>query len=63
MCTTHGHELRGGDMLEGGGYRLEGRTKGRKFGTTVIAQSINYTKKKKLLSVNSGRVSFPVLSI
>ena len=33
---THGHELRGGGLLEGKQYQAEG-DKGRKIGTTVIA--------------------------
>ena len=24
ICTAHGHELKGGGMLEGGGYKVEG---------------------------------------
>ena len=35
ICTNHGHELGGGEILEGGGAGQRG-IKGRKHGTTVI---------------------------
>ena len=37
ICTTHGHELRVGEMLEGRGYRAEGDKEEEKKQTTVIA--------------------------
>ena len=36
ICMTHGHELRG-KMLVEGGYRVEGNKGEKKTGTTVIA--------------------------
>ena len=43
VCMTHGHELSGGNAS---GMRAAGqkRIKGRKIGTTVIAQIIKYIK-------------------
>ena len=37
ICTTHGHELRWGGMLEGRGYKAEGDKKLGTIGITVIA--------------------------
>ena len=42
IYTTHGHELRWGNAV-GRGSAGQSGTKGRKNGTTVIAQSIKYT--------------------
>ena len=37
MCTTHGHEVRGGGSTGGMGVRGGGGKRGGKNGTTVIA--------------------------
>ena len=36
-CTTHGHKLRWGGMLEGDRCMVEGDKGEKKIGTTVIA--------------------------